>query len=200
MAGNWSVSFTMPAQNLTDSSGTVLYQACTSMTAYFTVQTEPVYAGLINGSPWSQLPDENTFWSYPISSNNREWCAISGDWLQGRMSSYATGTAFSGVTSRLWQPYGSAPNTGHIVWKQPLRAAGLIGGDYGSLSYYLPDYAAGIVLDGKLIRSIPNTQFQCIDLGKRKTTVHSIRINNLRHSPARKPICTKHSGPFSSSR
>ena len=27
MAGNWSVSFTMPAQNLTDSTGTVLYHS-----------------------------------------------------------------------------------------------------------------------------------------------------------------------------
>ena len=35
MAGNWSVSFTMPDQNLTDSTGTVLMQGCTSNTVYF---------------------------------------------------------------------------------------------------------------------------------------------------------------------
>ena len=33
MAGNWSVSFTMPAQNITDSTGTVQYAGCTSNTA-----------------------------------------------------------------------------------------------------------------------------------------------------------------------
>jgi hypothetical protein len=31
MAGNWSVSFTMPAQHLTDKTGTVLLEACTSI-------------------------------------------------------------------------------------------------------------------------------------------------------------------------
>ncbi len=80
MAGNWSVSFTMPAQNITDSSGTVLYQGCTSNTAYFTVQTDPVLAGLLNGYPWAELPNSNAYWSYPINANNREWSAISGDW------------------------------------------------------------------------------------------------------------------------
>ena len=83
MAGNWSVSFTMPAQNITDSSGTVQYLGCTSNTAYFTVQTDPVLAGLLNGYPWAQLPNSNAYWSYPINSNNREWSAISGDWLGG---------------------------------------------------------------------------------------------------------------------
>src|SRR4030067_91694 len=46
MAGNWSLSWTMPAQNVTYSPGTppegigiVRYLGCTSNTAYFTVQT-----------------------------------------------------------------------------------------------------------------------------------------------------------------
>src|SRR4030065_1585736 len=77
MAGNWSVSFTMPAQNITTSAGTVQYQACTSNTFYFTVQTDPVLAGLLNGYPWSPLPNPDVFWRYPINSNNREWNQIS---------------------------------------------------------------------------------------------------------------------------
>jgi hypothetical protein len=165
MAGDWSVTMSMPVQNITDSSGTVLYEACTSEPAYFTVTEEEQLAGLLNGYPWAELPNENTYWSYPISSNNREWSAISGDWLQGRTSFYAMAySSFSGVTARNWQPYGPGPNTGHILWKQPLRAAGLIGGDYGSLSYYLPDYSGAVVIQGKLIRNIPNGQFECIDL------------------------------------
>ena len=34
MAGNWSVSFTMPAQNITDNSGTVIYSACNKCHAW----------------------------------------------------------------------------------------------------------------------------------------------------------------------
>ena len=49
--------------------------------SHFTVQTGTVLAGLLNGYPWSPLPNSNVYWSYPINSNNREWNAISGDWL-----------------------------------------------------------------------------------------------------------------------
>src|SRR4030067_653035 len=114
MAGNWSVSFTMPAQNITDTTGnppygTVLMQGCTSKSTSFTVQTDPVLAGLLNGYPWSPLPNPNVFWSYPINANNREWSQISGDWI---------GTSANNPTQLRWQPYGQGPNTGHIVWKQ----------------------------------------------------------------------------------
>jgi len=168
MEGNWSVSFTMPEQNLTDNTGTVLYQACTSNTAHFTVQTEPVLAGLLNGYPWSPLPNDNVYWSYPINSNNREWNAISGDWLNAVTTS--TSGTIHGTTTRNWQPYGSGPNTGHIVWDQPIRPGGLIGGDYGSFSY---GYAVGAtsvaIMAGKVFINIPNSgQFQCIDLATGK--------------------------------
>jgi hypothetical protein len=72
MAGNWSVTMSMPAQNFTDISGTVEWKACTSAPAYFTVTTEAQNAGLLNGYPWSPLPNDNVYWSYPINSNNRE--------------------------------------------------------------------------------------------------------------------------------
>src|SRR5208283_239715 len=86
-AGNWSMSFTIPAQNITDTEWTTdlgsvtQYLGCTSNTFYFTVQTGTVLAGLLNGYPWAPLPNANVYWSYPISDNNREWSAISGDWF-----------------------------------------------------------------------------------------------------------------------
>jgi len=160
--GNWSVSFTMPEQNVTDASGTVIYAACTSNTAYFTVLPEPVNAGLLNGWPWSPLPLPSVYWSYPISSNNREWSQISGEWLGGGF-----GTAIYGGTRTRWQSYGPGPNTGHTVWKQPLSAGGLIGGDYGSLSYYTAGlrFARVPIMEGRVFINIPNTNnFECIDL------------------------------------
>ncbi|MGD6809771.1 MAG: PQQ-binding-like beta-propeller repeat protein [Candidatus Bathyarchaeia archaeon] len=166
MAGNWSVSWTMPAQNITDSTGTVQYLGCTSNTAYFEVQTEPVLAGLLNGYPWSELPNSNAYWRYPINANNREWSQISGDWT-GVTNTMAT---VNSATQLRWQPYGSGPNTAHITWSQPIKVGGMIGGDYGSLSY-----TAGlntvVVMDGKVFTNIPNTtpigqvfgQFRCFD-------------------------------------
>lgn len=160
--GNWSVSFTMPDQNITDSTGTVLYTGCTSSTFDFTVQTDPVLAGLVNGYPWSPLPADNVFWNYPINSNNRDWSQISGDWLGVGL----TGPVISGPTCRLWQPYGSGPNTGHIVWKQPYKAGGIIGGDYGSLSYTTAiSRPTSIIMQGRVFLNVPNSnQFEGIDL------------------------------------
>jgi hypothetical protein len=173
-AGNWSVSFVMPAQNITDNTGTVQYAACTSDTAYFTVQTNPVNAGLLDGYPWSQLPNSNVYWSYPINSNNREWSAISGDWLLNGVQKFSV---VSGVTSNAWQPYGLGPNTAHIVWDQQLGAGGLVGGEYGSISSELQSTGGigggfglgAVVMAGKAFTNIPNTnEFECIDLATGK--------------------------------
>ena len=172
-AGNWSVSFTMPAQNLTDSTGTVQYLGCTSNTFDFTVQTDPVLAGLLNGYPWSELPNSNAYWSYPINSNNREWYQISGDWL----ASSSGNSPINGPGGLHWQPYGTGPNTAHIAWIQPLREGGLIGGDSVSVSYGAQgSQFSTTITDGKLYINIPNTtpvgqavgQFECIDLSTGK--------------------------------
>jgi hypothetical protein len=162
MVGNWSVSFTMPDQNLTDTTGTVLMSGCTSGTAHFTVQTEPVLAGLLNGYPWSPLPNSNSYWSYPINLNNREWSQISGDWL----GSSSTGATVSNPTCRLWQPYGTGPNTPHIVWDQPIRMGGLVGGEYGSISYGAQgDAINSVIINGKVFVNLPGAnKFECVDL------------------------------------
>jgi hypothetical protein len=167
MAGNWSVSFTLPAQNITDSQGNVQFLGCTSSTAHFTVQDDPVLAGLLNGYPWAELPNSNTYWTYPINANNREWYQIAGDW---------TGQSMSGITvlsssALRWQPYGSGPNTAHIVWKQSIKTGGMIGGDYGSTSYVAGLNDGTVIMEGKVYVNIPNTtpvgqsfgQFQCFD-------------------------------------
>ncbi|TRO55012.1 hypothetical protein E2P63_00215, partial [Candidatus Bathyarchaeota archaeon] len=156
-AGNWSVSFTMPAQNITTTPGTVLMQGCTSNTAYFTVQTDTVLAGLLNGYPWAPLPNPNVFWSYPINSNNREWNQISGDWLGS--------SSVNNPTANSWQPYGTGPETGHIVWKTPIRDGGLMGGAYGSLSYGSQGSSkSSVIMEGKLYINLEAGTFKCIDL------------------------------------
>jgi len=167
MAGNWSVSFTMPAQNITDSSGTVQYLGCTSNTFYFAVQSDTVLAGLLNGYPWAELPNANVYWSYPINSNNREWTQISGDWT-GITNVAPT---VNSPTCLHAQPYGLGPNTAHIVWTNVYKEGGIIGGSYGSLSYMggtgiSSSRNSYVIMDGMVFTNIPNTnpaQFVCID-------------------------------------
>jgi hypothetical protein len=190
MVGNWSVSFTMPAQNITDFTGTVQYSGCTSSTAYFTVQQDPVLAGLLNGYPWAELPNSNVYWSYPINTNNREWSAISGDFT-GMAITMAN---VNSVNQLRWQPYGPGPNTGHIVWEQPIKSGGIIGGSYGSLDYQgvlntITTTTPCVIMDGKVFVNIPNTtpfgqffgQFQCFDeaTGKLLYTANGTITNGI---------------------
>jgi hypothetical protein len=179
MAGNWSISFTMPAQNITWFDGTVRYAGCTSNTATFTVQTDIVLAGILNGYPWAPLPNANVYWSYPINANNREWSQISGDWT-GVSTTMAT---VNSPTQLRWQPYGLGPNTAHIVWRQPLKSGGIIGGEYGSTSYQGLTSSGAInfpaaayssnefIMDNMVFITVPDTQayaspfsqFKCFD-------------------------------------
>ena len=76
------------------------------------------------------------------------------------------GIPVNSATSRLWQPYGSGPNTAHIVWSIPFKAGGIIGGAYGSLSYASAiSFPSATIMDGKVFVNIPNeNEFECIDL------------------------------------
>jgi hypothetical protein len=136
MAGNWSVTMSATAQNFTDSSGTVLYTATSpSSPAYFTVTTEQQNAGLLNGWPYSPLPNDNVYWNYPINSNNREWASIAA-------------IMYPQTGGGTWQPYGLAPSSPHIVWQLQDGNGGLIGSDMGGQS--LTGYGSTpIILMGK---------------------------------------------------
>jgi hypothetical protein len=150
-AGNWSVTSSFPAQNITDFSGTVQYAASTSEPYYFTVTTEQQNAGLLNGYPWAPLPNDNVFWTYPISPNNREWNSVASNWLN--------------LYSNNWNPYGSAPSTGHILWKTQVGLGGLVGGDRNSISYQPTMSYSYPILSGKVYLPFSTLgSFKCLDL------------------------------------
>ena len=124
--GTWHVSFSYPGKTFFTPFGTpgVFYEDATSQTITFEVQEDPVNAGIVNGWPWSPLP--TGYWQRPISANNREWSEISGNWLQYGYD-MDIGTRFN--------PYSTGPESAHIVWKEARAIGGIIGGDWGSLSY-----------------------------------------------------------------
>jgi len=155
VVGNWSVTASFPAQSMTDFRGTVQYSASNSAPAYFTVQKDPVLAGVLNGYPWAPLPNDNAFWTYPISPNNREWFSVASNWLN--------------IYGDNWNPYGSAPRTAHILWKTQVGLGGLVGGDHGSFSYQPTMSYSYPILSGKVYIPFSTTgTFQCFDLATGK--------------------------------
>jgi hypothetical protein len=163
--GNYSVTASFPGQIFTDkvlnnANDTVLYQASSAtVAATFSVQQDIVLGGLQNGYPWSPLP--SGYWTNPISSNNREWAAISGDWLRATFDYLKT----------CYQPYSTAPTTPHIVWKSQIAPGGVVGGAFGNLGY--GNLAGGggnaaitsIVIDGRMYQNdFAGNTFSCWDL------------------------------------
>jgi outer membrane protein assembly factor BamB len=121
--------------------------------AKLTVQQEPVLAGLLNGYPWSPLPEG--YWTNPINTNNREWAAISGSWPQLGYNEQATD----------YNPYSTAPASPHIVWSRQVGSSGLVGGEWGSLPLGAAGSAPNIILDGRMYMAAKTSgYFECRDL------------------------------------
>jgi len=124
----------------------------------FTVQEEEVLSGQLNGYPWSPLPKD--YWENPVSTDNREWAAISGDWPYGSplVQQYISG----------YNEYSTAPKASHIIWANQIAQSGLPGGVWGSEPYnsiggVFPSTGL-IILDGKIYQPSKAGYFNCIDL------------------------------------
>jgi outer membrane protein assembly factor BamB len=121
--------------------------------ATLTVVEDTILAGILNGYPWSPLPTD--YWKNPVSTNNREWAAISGDWVQSVYN----------ILGTRYNPYSTAPTSSHILWANQVSLGGLVGGMWGSLPYAGGGGAGGIVLDGKIYQAGSKSgYFDCVDL------------------------------------
>ncbi|PVX25048.1 MAG: hypothetical protein CW691_05750 [Candidatus Bathyarchaeum sp.] len=88
----------------------------------------PIYPGF-------NLPDE--YWTRPIDAQKREWSTIAGNWLD------AWPYIPWDPTMRV-APYNDAPETGHILWTNPLIAmGGLAGGETGEHGFECGDAYEG---------------------------------------------------------
>jgi hypothetical protein len=139
------------------------YGPSTSSQVALTVQQEQI-------QPWPEVPLPTGYWSRPIEAENREWWPISGNWLQSTYDAY--GANLRGA----FNPYTTAPNTGHIAWTKEVMVGGLIGGEYGSIGYMSRlswgwgGITPGVIINGKLYyntwfksrTSFPG--FVCVDL------------------------------------
>jgi outer membrane protein assembly factor BamB len=168
--GNYSVTASFPGKTYTTDQQSptvkmsVFYKpSSTPQPTIFTVQQESVSAGLLNGWPYMPLPQN--YWADPVQTNNREWAAISGDWVQAEYDELST----------YYNPYSTAPNSPHILWAQKIADSALPGGIWGSLAYgeSASQYTARtgftatdafVILDGNVYRNKGNGNFQCTSL------------------------------------
>jgi outer membrane protein assembly factor BamB len=91
------------------------------------------------------LPLPAGYWQRPISSMNREWYSIGGNWLGLGLTSFG----YSGMYDQKgnFNPYTTAPNSAHVLWTKPEAFGGQIGGEFGSDETSL--YATGTAYEAK---------------------------------------------------
>ncbi len=145
MTGNYTITAKFPGQwvngsyrsistsygNWQNTSNTPLiyenrfYKPCEGSTV-LEVTTEQV-PGIANA------PLPTNFWTRPISDDNKGWYQFTNNWL---MPGYdRTGGTFVSFGTA-YVPYGSAPDSPHLLWKQPVQMGGMVGGAFGDKSFY----------------------------------------------------------------
>jgi len=101
------------------------YKPCEGSTV-LTVTNDKI-AGL------SDAPLPSSFWTRPISGDNKGWYRFTDNWL---MPGYdRTGGIFQSFGTA-YSPYSAAPDSPHILWKQPVQMGGMVGGEFGDKTYY----------------------------------------------------------------
>ena len=94
-------------------SSTVDYYGTTFLgsnyTTTLTVQKDPVSLTGMTAPAYDPIPTE--FWTRPIEQENTQWYAIASNWLDLNGD-----TLNNGGQQNQYQPDGTAPNSGHILW------------------------------------------------------------------------------------
>jgi outer membrane protein assembly factor BamB len=158
VTGNYTFVMTFPGQTLAGNNPPVnpagipyigdYFEPSNSNVFTLTVQQQPV-----GYPPVTPLPTD--YWTRPIYAENTNWYSIAGNWLGLGMSEFATTGMYNSSTN--YNPYTTAPTTGHILWTKPEAFGGIIGGEFGgsetsnyySTSQYEPKFAP-IIMQGIL--------------------------------------------------
>jgi outer membrane protein assembly factor BamB len=152
--GNYTITVTFHElyYRWSDSSSQRNYYGVTLKESTYTinlvVQEEPVQP-----KTWSTVPLPSEYWARPIEGQNTEWWRIASNWYNNARDRN------NGGGENRYQPDGTAPNSGHILWTKPVEDGGLVGG--GNFSVQGEVYNAGhqyqtrmdgntIIMNGKL--------------------------------------------------
>ncbi len=115
------------------------YLGSTSDVVTLTVQQDQIETAY----PPNPFPEE--YWERPIHSMNRNWYSLGGNWLGLGSTSFGVSGLYN--TSGNFNPYTTAPNSGHVMWTKPIAFGGQIGGEHGDSETAI--YATGTAYEAK---------------------------------------------------
>jgi WD40 repeat protein len=111
-----------------------------------TVQQEAV-------AHWQELPLPTGYWARPINAELRYVNSIGSYWLAAGATGPHGPRAYDSLGN--YQPYGTAPNTSHVVWTKEVAFGGVVGGAFGDNVYYPGEtyerkFQPPIIMNGRL--------------------------------------------------
>jgi hypothetical protein len=163
--GNYYFQITFPGQNITQGSVINWYKPSESTKVELTVQEEQIQLFPIN-----PLPTE--YWTRPINAANHGWFELASNWLGGG-SAGPHGPRCYDVNGN-FNPFGSAPDSPHVMWTKEIAFGGIVGGETGDTNYFPGEtydrkFQPPIIMDGRLYfnQRLGTSAYQglyCIDL------------------------------------
>ncbi len=161
--GNYTFKFEYPGQTYTWNTSTTpgannLYYGDkwlgADKTITLTVQEDPI------PTPINSYPMPTEYWTRPVEGQNTYWYTIASNWLG---TPYVIGAGASFGIPGAFQPYGTAPNSAHVMWSKPIQYGGVVGGNstavpgemwYSGLSYNVR-FANPLIIQGTLFYQEP---------------------------------------------
>ncbi|MCW4045385.1 MAG: hypothetical protein NWE94_07715 [Candidatus Bathyarchaeota archaeon] len=118
---------------------------------------------------YAETPLPDGYWTRPISTLNRDWWQVTGNWLAGAAQQWPLGGA-GGTTTNY--AYGPGPESAHVLWTRSIWEGGIEDYRFGAYGYQTYHYeglyfSPPIILNGKFYYTKPyNPEFgwYCVDL------------------------------------
>ncbi|MDR1993253.1 MAG: PQQ-binding-like beta-propeller repeat protein [Nitrososphaerota archaeon] len=161
--GNYTLTVTFMELNFmwntTSGASNNDYYGTTFLSSNYTttlvVQEEPIALSGLTPPAISPIPTE--YWTRPIEGQNTPWYTVASNWLANAHD------RDNGGAENRYQPDGTAPNSGHILWTKPTEDLGVLGGSntgengqvFNAGAQYQPRFMNQIIMYGRLYYS-PN--------------------------------------------
>jgi hypothetical protein len=96
-------------------------------------------------------PAPTGYWTRPINGQNYLWGSQTNTWLMAAWDQM--GRQFD--QGSCYVPYGTAPNSPHVLWTKPLTFGGIVGGEFGNAQFgdgrsYEQFFRPPVIISGRL--------------------------------------------------
>jgi len=166
--GTYSITFTFPGAIGSNGTGTPKAAGIPFIGDRYLASTSEPFKLVVTQEPTPQISEPalpTDYWSRPINAANRVWSVLASNWLGGSW------------LVNLYQRWGSAPESPHIVWSKPFvesYAGGISDAQWPGNPEDINDYenawSTPIIMDGKIFYNNPQVSdwaaygYKCRDL------------------------------------